>query len=196
MKLFAFDFDGTITTKDTFLEFIKFSKGHVAFWVGMFVLSPVLIAFTLKFIPNHKAKELVISYFFKGMGLTNFNNYAEAFIPVIEKMIRPKAKHAIEEYKSKHYHMVIVSASIENWIVPWAKKAGFNDVIATKIDVNAKGVLTGKLKSNNCYGLEKKIRFLQKYPDRNKYTLTVFGDSIGDKELMDLADESHMNYFA
>ena len=28
MKVYAFDFDGTLTKKDTFVEFIEYSKGY------------------------------------------------------------------------------------------------------------------------------------------------------------------------
>ena len=33
-KIYAFDFDGTLTTKDTLLEFFGFAKGSLGFWRG------------------------------------------------------------------------------------------------------------------------------------------------------------------
>ncbi|MDR2690839.1 MAG: hypothetical protein LBB73_00825, partial [Dysgonamonadaceae bacterium] len=52
------------------------------------------------------------------------------------------------------------------------------------------GLLTGYFSTKNCYGREKVIRLLEKEPDRNTYTLFVYGDSRGDKELMIFADKS------
>ena len=45
-----FDFDGTITTKDTLLEFIRFSKGRFRFYLGFLLYSPYLIAYKIKLI--------------------------------------------------------------------------------------------------------------------------------------------------
>ena len=38
----VFDFDGTITTKDTLLYFILFTRGYWAFMMGFFLYSPLL----------------------------------------------------------------------------------------------------------------------------------------------------------
>ena len=56
MILSLFDFDGTITTDDSLIKFIRFAVGDIKAALGLFVLSPMLIAFKLKIIPNYKAK--------------------------------------------------------------------------------------------------------------------------------------------
>ena len=44
MKTLAlFDFDGTLYTKDSLIEFTKSAKGNVKFYQGMLMLSPFLI---------------------------------------------------------------------------------------------------------------------------------------------------------
>ena len=43
-----FDFDGTITIKDSFIDFLKYSKGNIDFFKGIIILSPLIIAFYLK----------------------------------------------------------------------------------------------------------------------------------------------------
>ena len=67
-----FDFDGTITTKDTLLEFIKFTKGTPSFLTGFLLNSPYLVAYKLNLIPNQRAKEKVMQYFFKNTPLDEF----------------------------------------------------------------------------------------------------------------------------
>jgi hypothetical protein len=62
--LLFFDFDGTITTKDTLLEFIKFSKGKLNFLSGFLIYSPFLVAYKLGIISNQSAKEKVLATFF------------------------------------------------------------------------------------------------------------------------------------
>src|SRR4051812_42040221 len=93
MKAIAFfDFDGTITTKDTLLEFIKFTKGNSRFLTGFLLNSPYLLAYKLNLIPNQTAKEKVMEYFFKGTSLAEFQKQCDAFaMEVVPKLIRPKA---------------------------------------------------------------------------------------------------------
>ena len=87
--------------------------------------------------------------------------------------------------------MLIVSASIDNWVQPF-----FTDVkvLGTQIEV-IDGKLTGRFLTKNCYGQEKVNRILTLFPDRKDYHLTAFGDSRGDKEMLAFADESYFKPF-
>ena len=66
-KIVAFDFDGTLTTKDTFLAFIRYACGSQAMLWGFLRYMPLLVLMKLHAYPNHKVKQKVFSYFFKGM---------------------------------------------------------------------------------------------------------------------------------
>ena len=191
----VFDFDGTITKKDTLLEFIKFSKGKKSFYLGFFLFSPLLVAMKLKLYPNWKAKQKIFSYFYKGVKIEQFNDWGNRFSAKINKIVRPKALETIQIHKEKGNKIVIISASIENWILQWAEKVNVNMVLATKIEINKKGLLTGQFLTKNCYGQEKVNRLLKVFPYRNDYKLVVYGDSRGDKELIDFADEGFYNKF-
>ena len=87
--------------------------------------------------------------------------------------------------------MLILSASIDNWVQPF-----FTDVkvLGTQIEV-IDGELTGRFLTKNCYGQEKVSRILTLFPDRKDYHLTAFGDSRGDKEMLAFADESYFKPF-
>jgi len=60
-----FDFDGTITTKDTLFEIIRFQKGAAALYLGMALLSPLLVLFKMKVISNQQMKEIVLRFYFR-----------------------------------------------------------------------------------------------------------------------------------
>jgi HAD superfamily hydrolase (TIGR01490 family) len=185
----AFDFDGTITTKDTLLAFICFAKGAPAFLVGFLLYSPLLIAYKLKLYPNWKIKQLLFSFFFKGMKLSDFNKLCDDFCSKSADIIRNQAINAIREHSERGDSLVIISASIENWVQPFADKLGIPVVICTKIEVDSNACLTGRLASDNCYGQEKIRRLLQLFPHRDDYYLVAYGDSKGDKNLLDFADK-------
>nr|WP_067060051.1 HAD-IB family hydrolase [Mucilaginibacter sp. L294] len=194
-KLAVFDFDGTLTNKDSFLEFIKFTRGKWRFLTGFLIFSPIIIAYKLKLIPNWKAKEIVFAYFFKGTSLQQFDTWGQAFAAELEKMIRPKAYGKVIEHQHNTDEIVIVSASIENWIRPWANKMGISNLLATSLEIDKEGLLTGKFLTKNCFGQEKVNRILQAYPERDNYFLEAYGDSSGDRELLAFANKGWYRHF-
>ena len=119
MHLALFDFDGTITTDDSLIKFIRFVVGDAKFILGMTVLSPMLITYKLKLIPNYKAKQMMLSYFFKGMSEEQFQTIAQEYsLKHIDTILRPKAMERIAWHKKQGHKIVIVSASIECWLKP------------------------------------------------------------------------------
>ena len=93
-KIYAFDFDGTLTTKDTLLEFIRFAKGNVGLAVGFLYYSPLIILMKLHLYPNWKAKQQVFSYFFKGMNIDDFNALCIHFAEQNKHLLRPAGRTA------------------------------------------------------------------------------------------------------
>lgn len=183
----AFDFDGTITTKDTLFDFIAFYKGKTSLIAGLALLSPMLILFKAGIIKNSVAKEMLFHYFFEKESADKFNKVCMEYSQRISKICNPDIIRKVNEHKSKGHTLVIVSASVTNWIAPWAISFGFDKVIGTEIEVR-KGKLTGRFSSKNCYGQEKVNRLQAEFPDRDIYTLYAYGDSEGDKQLLDYSD--------
>src|SRR5687767_13366823 len=123
--LVLFDFDGTITTKDTLIEFVHFYRGKKQYWRGMLMLSPILTLFALKIIPNWKAKQFFLSQFFKGEKISEFNARCLDFSKkVLPALVRPGAKKAIEDYLKQNTTIAVVTASAENWVKPWCDQNG------------------------------------------------------------------------
>lgn len=195
MKVYAFDFDGTLTTKDTFVEFIEFNFGYKkAFW-GFLLFSPLLVLMKLKMYPNWKAKQRVFSWFFKGMNIDEFDEKCVKFAQARCRILRPDGIGTLRKAFKDGDKAVIISASIENWVRPFF--AEFGDLLpieGTQIDVR-NDVVTGKFISKNCYGEEKVDRLKKVFPNRFSYQLIVFGDSNGDKALLAEADEAHYRPF-
>jgi phosphatidylglycerophosphatase C len=186
--LALFDFDGTITKSDSLVEFIRFFAGDVKTARGLAILSPMLIAYKLKFIPNYRAKQRILSYFFKGVDEKWFLRIAEEFsLKHIDKTLRPEAMKRVAWHKEQGHKVVIVSASIECWLKPWCEINGL-DVIATKMEIK-NGIITGKLSTKNCYGIEKANRVKDAYSLIEYDCIYAYGDTRGDKELLELANE-------
>ena len=190
-QIVAFDFDGTLTTKDTLIAFIRYACGFWAFVVGFLRYLPQLVLMKLGLYPNYKAKQKVFAHFFKGMTIETFNELCQRFAHDNMHLLRSQGIKTLMQAQDDGAEVVIVSASIDNWVQPF-----FADVtvLGTQIEVE-NGVLTGRFLTNNCYGQEKVNRMLARYPHREDYHLTAYGDSRGDKELLAFADESHYKPF-
>jgi len=193
-KIAFFDFDGTITAKDTLFEVIKYQKGKAGFYIGFFVNAPLLAALKIGLVSNQFAKEKVLQYFFKGTELSSFQKACDLFI--IEKLpaaIRPGAIAEIKKLQELGFEVVVVSASAENWIKKWSDKVGAK-LIATQLETTD-NLLTGKINGQNCNGEEKAIRIRSAY-DISKYDeIYCYGDSSGDRAMLALATKAFYKPF-
>lgn len=191
-QLYAFDFDGTLTKHDSLLVFIRYAKGTHGFLWGFLCHAHLLVLMKLGLYPNWKAKERVFSYFFKGMPIEVFDTLCRQFAADHRELLRPEGVKTLQQAQAEGAEVLIVSASIDNWVQPF-----FPDVkvVGTQVEV-INGHLSGRFLTQNCYGQEKVNRILALYPDRSEYHLTAYGDSRGDKELLAFADEAHYKPFA
>lgn len=193
-KIAFFDFDGTITTKDSLFEFIKFSKGKMAFYFGFFLNTPFLIAFKLKIISNQRAKQRILKFFFGNTSQLTFQNYCEDFCrSALPSLIRPKALMEIQKLKNSGIDVVIVSASPENWIQPWAHKMKIK-LLATCLEIKNEKI-TGKITGKNCHGKEKIKRIQDTYNLNDYKEIYAYGDSKADLPMMSIATYSFMKPF-
>ena len=191
-EIVVFDFDGTLTHKDTLLDFIKFAKGKWRFYIGILILSPILIAYLLHLYPNDKAKQVVFRHFFKDMPYNKFKQLGEDFSTHINSIINVPILDKLEAYYEAGSTIYVISASIIEWVEPWCKAHHVSQVLGTLIEVSEDKRITGRFLSNNCYGQEKVKRLLSMEPHRESYHLVAYGDSNGDKELLAFADEGNL----
>ncbi len=208
-KIYCFDFDGTLTTSDTLLEFIKYAKGRGRFLMVFLMYSPLLVLMKLHLYPNWKAKQQIFAHLFAGMRIEKFDALCRGFAEESQHLLRPKGITLMHEALVAGAQVFIVSASIDNWVRPFFDIRNLKgvQVLGTQIEVED-GKLTGRFKSNNCYGTEK-VRRIQEalsmprtadtedkaISDRSLYEIEAFGDSRGDKEMLAFADKGHYKPF-
>ena len=209
-KIYCFDFDGTLTTSDTLLEFIKYAKGTSRFLMVFLMYSPLLVLMKLHLFPNWKAKQLIFAHLFAGMRIEKFDALCRGFAEESQHLLRPKGITLVHEALVAGAKVFIVSASIDNWVRPFFLHRGITDitVLGTQIEV-IDGKITGRFKTNNCYGEEKVHRICEALTttttntygttslsfDRTQYDIEAYGDSRGDKEMLAFADKGHYKPF-
>ncbi len=185
-RIAFFDFDGTITTKDTLLEIIKYQKGTFRFYMGFLLNSPYIIAWKLGLIPNYTAKEKIVRFFFGKTREEDFQKKCDAFATeVLPTLLRPKALKEIAKLQQEGVEVVIVSASPGNWSERWRSGLGLLS-LSTRLQVK-ESILTGKFEGKNCHGEEKACRIREAYNLSSYEEIYCYGDSSGDKQMLELA---------
>ena len=194
MSLALFDFDGTITSKDSMVEFIQYAVGKKNYYLGLLKLSPILVAYKLKLYPNDRAKKKFLFHFFKDIPPQEFQMLATQYATnEIDKIVRKEAIERISWHKEQGDEVVIVSASMACWLKAWCESNEIK-LIATELEIS-NNIFTGKFTTKNCYGEEKVNRIKSLY-DIEKYSYVyAYGDSRGDRELLALGDESFYKPF-
>ena len=188
-----FDFDGTLTRKDTFVDLIKFQFGIAKLLLGFGMYLPHLFLMKVKLYSNAKTKQKIFKHFFKGMDIDSFNKLCQSYCDSrFLEIMRPSALTYLEQSKAEK---AIVSASIQNWVKCFAERLNIEIILATEIEIDEYGKLTGNFSSNNCHGDEKVVRIKSLIDERSSFQITAFGDSNGDKAMIKYADKGHYNYF-
>lgn len=102
-----------------------------------------------------------------------------------EKIIQRLAWHQAQGHRN-----IIITRSFDIYMNPWAKQAAINDMIATKLEINEKGLFTGKI-VNHSYVGEKKVQALHELLGTDNYTSYAYADSASDRYILAAADYAY-----
>ena len=193
-KLYLFDFDGTITNKDSFIHFLISMLGRQKVFFKIVYHFPRILFtfFTNK--KKSKVKELLLGLFFKGMTEQELNKLGEEYSKrYIEQVLRPKAIAYIKAIDRDVSDVFLISASVDIWLRNFANTNGMQ-LIATKLNYQS-NFFTGKFEGENCKGIEKVLR-LKKVVNLIEYQEIIsFGDSNGDKEMFEISSSKNYKPF-
>lgn len=195
VQIYAFDFDGTISTRDTFALFIRYYAGTPKWLWNITTLLPSFIRYGLGLIHRDEVKKHVCAKFFSGQPKAKLTAKSEQFAyEIIPPLIRPQATECLREKLLAGQRVMIVSASLEDYLIPWANALGIDEVYATQLDVK-NGTLTGELLGSNCWGDGKTARIAAEMGQTKYEIAEAYGDSQGDKPMLVAAKASFWRPF-
>lgn len=195
--LIIFDFDGTITTKDTFALFLRYYAGFWGWLKNIIILMPVFISYKLGRIDRHAVKIAVIKKFFSNKTVEDIENKAQTFAKnIIPGLIRPQALECFKTKMAEIDRVYICSASISPYLSYWADAQGFprKNVLSVELSESS-GVLSGEIKGYNVWGENKIRRIFDAFCSDNVHIAEAYGDSEGDRELLNAAEASFYRPF-
>ena len=183
--LAVFDLDGTLTRGDTLFPFLLSVTGLRSFVPLLLRALPALAGMLLRLLPRQRAKETVLRIFLRGMTKTELEQRGRVFATQhLPRMMRPQALECLAWHRARGHRCVLLSASPTVYAEPWARAAGFDEVIATELHCDAAGRITGRLTGNNCQGMEKVRRLEAHFGDLVSFNIYGYGDSPGDRHFL------------
>lgn len=180
-----FDFDGTLTTGDTLMPFLKFVAGKPKYYWNLLLVSPALAGYFLKFVRNDIAKQSVFKRYLAGYHIDKLFTLGERFSEeVIPSLLRPEGMQQLRWHQQQGHFCVLVSASLDIYLQFWAEKQGFDHLISSELQKTEAGYVTGYLQGNNCFG-EEKVTRINRWAKGNLPAITyAYGDSKGDMPML------------
>jgi len=183
-----FDFDGTLTHRDTLLPFLRYCLGTVAFGKVLISQAPWLLGFRAGILSNHVVKQRLLIACFKDWRLENLETLGEAYARcTLPQFILPGREAILRWHLSQGHRCYLVSASLGLYLRPWSKSFGFEGVICSEMEVSFEGLITGRLQGRNVFGPEKVVRIKQALRLDTPVVDFAYGDSRGDLEMLSLA---------
>lgn len=192
-KLYFFDFDGTLTYKDTMFLYLKFYNS-AKFNFQFLKHIPLFILLKLKLASAEKVKKSFISSILKGQSKTKIEEKSQQFFEkYYPEIIRENAIEFIKNIDREHTESYLVTASLDIWVKPFAEKFKMN-LLATRAEFKNE-IFTGNFVGNNCNGGEKVHRIKEALQGKKFDKTIAFGDTSGDKEMLEWVNESHFEFF-
>ena len=196
MSIAVFDVDNTLLKGDSlYLAAIKSNSPIQLIWYSLNFI-PYLIAWKLRFIKTEKVKEIFLKRFkiCQKFNLEIINNNHNWFLRYLKNMIRKDALDRINMHKEKGDKIILCSASPDMILEPLAKYLNVEIISTNLLKINNQWI--PEIKGLNCKGYEKLRRIEKQYGCIRNENLEVYGDSIGDKEILNAASIPHYRNFS
>jgi phosphatidylglycerophosphatase C len=190
----AFDFDGTLTWRDSFIAFLSWRAGPAGFAFGAASLAPAALAYGL-WRDRGRFKEAAARRFMKGAPRAEIEDQAARFCEQrFDKLIRPDALDCWRDWRARGAMLIIVTASPEMVVAPFARALGADGLIGTRLEVDEDDRLTGRLVGANCRA-EEKVARLRALLGENPRLTAAYGDTAGDREMLSIAETAGYQVF-
>lgn len=193
MNLALFDFDGTITTREMFPDFMHFAVAPRRLALGKVVLAPLIVGYKLGIVAGTTVRARVVNFGFRGVLETDFQHAGERFArEVLPGVVRPMALARIRWHQAQGDTVAVVSGAFDVYLSHWCQSLRL-DLICSSLEARA-GVLTGCYRGAQCVGKEKARRIRETYPVDDYRLVYAYGDTREDLDMLTLADKQYFRW--
>ncbi len=195
MNLALFDFDGTITTEDTYTKFLLFSVSKVRLLLGGLLVLPVILLYKLGWLPASKTRPVLSKFAFWGRKTSEVQALAEQFVfEYLPGVIREQAIEQINWHKQRGDTVFIVSANLDIPLSIWCRQHGLQ-LVCSELEIRGNR-LTGNYTQGDCNGT-RKVSYTRQVIDVDLYeTIFAYGDTKEDLPMLEMADIRYFRWEA
>lgn len=193
MNLALFDFDGTITTRETFVDFINLAVPPKRLLLGKILLAPLVIGYKLGLVPVHTIRWAVARIGFHGMAVAAAESagakFCNEFLPTV---IREHAIEKMQWHKAQGDTVAVVSGGFDLYLKHWCEQHDVG-LICSRLET-ANGRLTGRYLGEQCVGTEKTRRIQERYDIKSYAMVYAYGDTREDLDMLNIADKKYYGW--
>lgn len=192
MNLALFDFDGTITTRDTFTPFVLRAANRWRLAGSSPLLVAMVTGYKLGVLPGPLVRAAGVRACLAGQSESTVAALGERYATTLSRVVRREARERLRWHEAQGDRIVVVSASLGAYLRPWCAAAGF-DLICPEL-ASEGGVLTGRYREGDCSGADKARRVRARYRLEEYARVYAYGDSSEDRALLGLANTAYFRW--
>lgn len=186
MNLALFDFDGTITTCETFPNFMQIAVAPHRLALGKLQLAPLIVGYRLGLVSGTRARSGIVKFAFHGVAQAGVAIAGEAMArDILPRLLREEAMERIGWHKARGDVVVVVSGGFDLYLSHWCRQHGL-ELLCSRLE-SIDGILTGRYLGEQCVGEEKCRRIRQKYQLAKFARVYAYGDTVEDLAMLAMA---------
>ena len=192
-RIAAFDFDGTLTRRDTLVPFLARACGTASLSRAVRQVAPAAVRArttraTGQLHHRDATKSALLHHLLAGRSDEWLAAQGRSYATTLGAKLRPEMIEQVRWHRDAGHELIIVSASLRTYLAPFADSYGFDQVIAVELEADDDGILTGAMRGPNVRGEEKAVRLRRWLGHEPPEMLWAYGNSSGDTELLAMAD--------
>ncbi len=194
-RIAAFDFDGTLSRRDTLVPFLAMASGRRRFAqvCGRLGLAGARRSVDLR--DRDDVKQQLLRELFVGRDEEELRRLGARYArDLLSDQLRPDVLSRLEDHRRAGHEVLFVSASLVYYLEPLAELLGVRAVLAVEL-AQQEGRLTGGLARPNVRAEQKAVRLRDWLgaPDSGPLEgtrLWGYGNSSGDHALLEMSDHA------
>lgn len=187
----VFDFDGTITKRDTLAPFLLKFAGFTRSFTSAIRHAPGMVSAAIGVGDRDEAKEKYLISLIGGRAESELIGAGIEYAALVlrEERFNAAVIERLAWHRAEGHEIVVISASLDVYIQSIAAALGATKAFGTEIEVEA-GLLTGRLQGGNVRA-GNKVQRLDEWLSGDHSEIWAYGDSSGDDELLERSDHPH-----
>jgi len=192
--LALFDFDGTISDYDSATLFYKslYNNRFVFLYRHIFLCLPQIVAYRCNLTNYLPLKRKRLQIHIGVLSDDDFNKHLLKFQQVhLPSILKKSAIERINWHCNQGHDIWVVSASYDFLLSEWCRQLNIGLIVNKTVKKQHSCIFEGE----DCNFSNKVHQIIKRINLCHYDKIYAYGDSEGDKDMLKLAHESHLNYF-